>query len=299
MLKRKLILPALLLMNAAAFAGGGAVDDMYFSDSKLKLTAQEKAALAISQRWESGKALGVPPTTGADGSVRFLFGAQQVSIVCAVLKVCSVSLEAGEVVNDVHLGDPTRWSVSPAVTGEGASAVTHVIIKVNDVGLETSLMITTNRRAYYLRLRSDRKEYMPLVSFSYPEDAALKWETVQRENARRVEAETIPESGERLSELDFNYDVKGKAPWKPVRVYTNGIKTYIQLPPEVKHGQAPTLLLLDKKGALLTKEQKAIVNYRLHGDRFIVDTVVDKAVLIVGVGSAQTRVTIERGDNDA
>ncbi|MDB5890168.1 MAG: uncharacterized protein JWP47_999 [Polaromonas sp.] len=38
-----------------------------------------------------------------------------------------------------------------------------------------------------------------------------------------------------------------------------------------------------------------IVNYRVQGDRFIVDTVFDKAVLIAGVGRSQDRVTISRG----
>jgi type IV secretion system protein VirB9 len=38
-----------------------------------------------------------------------------------------------------------------------------------------------------------------------------------------------------------------------------------------------------------------MVNYRLQGDRYIVDTVFDKAILIAGVGGNQRRVTITRG----
>lgn len=38
-----------------------------------------------------------------------------------------------------------------------------------------------------------------------------------------------------------------------------------------------------------------MVNYRLQGDRYIVDALFDKAMLIAGVGSRQRRVTITRG----
>lgn len=37
-----------------------------------------------------------------------------------------------------------------------------------------------------------------------------------------------------------------------------------------------------------------LVNYRVQGNRYIVDTVFDRAILIAGVGSSQDRVTISR-----
>jgi type IV secretory pathway VirB9-like protein len=59
--------------------------------------------------------------TGPNGSIKFLYGAQQPSIVCAVLQVCDVALQAGEQVNSINLGDTARWTVEPAVTGSGAA----------------------------------------------------------------------------------------------------------------------------------------------------------------------------------
>ena len=38
-----------------------------------------------------------------------------------------------------------------------------------------------------------------------------------------------------------------------------------------------------------------MVNYRVQNNRYIVDAVFDKAMLIVGVGRNQERVTITRG----
>jgi type IV secretion system protein VirB9 len=59
--------------------------------------------------------------------------------------------------------------------------------------------------------------------------------------------------------------------------------------------EAPVLLVIRSEGGMFTDEEKDIVNYSVQGDRFIVDTVFDKAVLIAGVGSGQDRVTITKG----
>src|SRR3954452_23775661 len=70
--------------------------DAYFSAHNPVLTPQEKAAVAIAKRWRDASATGIKPVAGPDGSVRYLYGAQQPSIVCAVLQVCDVELQAGE-----------------------------------------------------------------------------------------------------------------------------------------------------------------------------------------------------------
>ena len=232
---------------------------------------------------------------GADGSIRFLFSAQQPGIVCAVLQVCDIELQAGEQVNSIHLGDTTRWTVEPAITGVAPTEVQHLIIKPMDVGLETSLIVTTNRRTYHFRLRSHRTEFMPRVAFTYPEDALAKWDAIKSLDAKQKQERTMPQTGEYLGDLSFAYDVAGSAPWKPVRVYNNGVKTIIQMPAAMAQTEAPTLLVVRKDGGLFTDDETVMVNYRVQGDRYIVDTVFDKAILIAGVGRGQDRVTITRG----
>src|SRR5690348_10011583 len=155
---------------------------LHFNNPELKLTPQERAALELAKKWKAGASTqGVKPAVGADGAIRFLFGATQPSIVCAVLQVCDVELQPGEQVNSLHLGDTARWTVEPAVTGSGKSEVQHLIIKPMDTGLETSLIVTTDRRTYHLRLRSHRTEFMPRVAFTYPEDAMAKWEQIRKQ----------------------------------------------------------------------------------------------------------------------
>jgi P-type conjugative transfer protein TrbG len=270
--------------------------DLYFSKNNPTLNPQEKAAIAIARRWHNPTNAGntIKPVPGSDGSIRFLFGAQQPSIVCAVLQVCDVELQAGEQVNSIHLGDTARWTVEPAITGSGPAEVQHLIIKPMDVGLETSMVVTTNLRTYHFRLRSHRTEFMPRVGFTYVEDALAKWDAIKNADVKQKQERTIPQTGEYLGDLSFAYDVSGSASWKPLRVYNNGVKTIIQMPAAMAQTEAPTLLVVRKDGGLFTDDETVIVNYRVQGDRYIVDTVFDKAILIAGVGSGQDRVTITR-----
>lgn len=268
--------------------------DKYFTGKNPALTPQERAAIDIVKRWNAGAATGMKPVAGSNGTIKFLYGAQQPSIVCAVLQVCDVALQPGEQVNSIHLGDTARWTVEPAITGSGASETQHLIIKPMDVGLETSLVVTTNRRTYHLKLRSHRTEYMPQVSFTYPEDTLAKWDAIQRRETQERTDRTIPQTGEYLGDLSFDYDLSGSASWKPVRVYNDGRKTIIEMPSAMEQTEAPSLLVVRREGGLFRDEETVMVNYRVQGNRYIVDTVFDHAILIAGVGNGQDRVTITR-----
>jgi len=276
-------------------APGDNLADLYFSTQNPTLTPQEKAAIAIAQKWQAASATGIKPVSGTDGSIRYLFGAQEPSIVCAVLQVCDVELQAGEQVNSIHLGDTARWTVEPAITGSGPAEIQHLIIKPMDVGLETSLIVTTNRRTYHFRLRSHRTRFMPRVAFTYTEDALVKWDALKTREGKEKQERTLPQTGEYLGDLNFAYSVDGSVAWKPVRVYNDGQKTIIQMPAAMAQTEAPTLLVVRKDGGLFTDDETVLVNYRIQGDRYIVDTIFDKALLIAGVGSGQDRVVITRG----
>ena len=273
---------------------------LHFNNPELKLTPQERAALELAKKWKAGASTqGVKPVVGADGAIRFLFGATQPSIVCAVLQVCDVELQPGEQVNSLHLGDTTRWTVEPAITGTGGSGkseVQHLIIKPMDTGLETSLIVTTDRRTYHLRLRSHRSEFMPRVAFTYPEDAMAKWEQIRKQEHTAYNNQVMPGTGEYLGNLNFDYTIEGQASaWKPLRVYNDGVKTIIQMPSTMNQSEAPILLVVRKDGGLFTDEESVQVNYRLQNDRYIVDSIFDKAILVAGVGSSQDRVMIRKG----
>lgn len=269
-------------------------EDDLFSENPT-LTAEEKFALEQAEKWTSNK-MAPPPALAPDGSVVFVHGAGRPTIVCAVLDICDIQLQPGELVspNGIHIGDSARWELSPAITGTGANQQIHVIAKPLDAGLETSLVIATDRRVYNLQLRSHRTEFMPKVKFAYQDDAKQKWAAIQQMTRKETERKTIPQTGENIEDLDFNYNVSGKAPWKPVRVYNNGLQTIIQLPKTLVEDEAPVLIVLRENPGFFSDDEEVLPNSRLRGDRIIVDQVFRKAALITGAGDNQTRVIIER-----
>lgn len=283
------------LIAAPSLSIASSLEDKFFTNKNPVLTPVEKSALAIAKRWDSAAATQMKPFDGGAGMIKFAFGAQQPTILCAVLQVCDVALQAGEQVNSINIGDSARWIIEPAITGAGMNEVQHLIIKPLDVGLETSLVVTTDRRTYHMKLRSHRSEYMPQVSFSYPEDAAARFKAMQAQQIKHRTENTIPSTGEYLGDLSFDYKIKGDASWKPQRVFNDGRKTIIELPAEVANAEAPSLLVVRPVKGLFKKDENVIVNYRLQGSRYIVDSVFEKAILVVGVGRNQQKITIERG----
>ena len=267
-------------------------ESLYFSGKSPKLTAQEKAAMAAYQEWQSrSNKRNDKPIVSPDGTLRYIYGAQQATIICAPFKVCNLQLEPGEMlVGDPDVGDSARWTIKPKL----AHKTINVTFKPHDVGLETSMVIVTDRRTYSIVAKSDRKRWMPKVAFFYPEQAKAKWDAIKAEQAREKEVETLPETREYLGDLDFDYAIQGSVSWMPVRVYNDGRKTIIEMPDTLHQMDAPALMVVTKKGGWFSDDQLAMVNYRMQSNRYIVDAVFDKAILIAGVGSDQQKVTIER-----
>lgn len=290
---KKLMMSLCLMVPALSFAGGDEdMADRYFSKKVPQLSYQERQAISIGKKWQTGSATS-KPVAAADGAISFVFGSGQTRVVCAVLQVCDVALQPGEQINNLNVGDP-RFTVDPSVTGIGANQRLHLLIKALDVGLDTSLVVTTDRRTYHFRLKSTRNEFMPYVSFIYPDEAEAKWRIIKQIQKETKELNTIPETKEYLGNLNFNYQIQGNARWKPVRVYNDGVKTIIEMPRTMSQGQAPALLVMRKKRGLFQKTQSIMVNYRVQGCRYIVDNVFDQAILIVGSGRSQEKITITR-----
>jgi len=254
------------------------------SGKDAPLTPQELASVRLSRTWINHDE---PPAAGDAGHIVYTFGTSLPSIVCAPLHVCDIELQPGETVNDINAGDPVRWKITPAFSGSSEGKTTHVIVKPTDTALTTDLIITTDHRTYVLKLVSRRNDWMPVVSFSYPEDVHAQWAAYKVAAQQQAQATVLP-TGESLDNLDFSYEVKvhgHNLDWRPVRVYTNGNKTFIEFPPAVSHGDLPALVALDGK-------TDALINYRFSSDRFVVDKLLRHAALIRGVGSQQQRVEL-------
>ena len=114
----------------------------YISPKVVPLTPKEKKALSLSDDWARQN---VDPVLSGGGKVVYVHGASLPTIVATPMQVSDVELEAGEVVNEIVVGDSARWMVESGSTGSGPDARMHLFIKPVDAGLESSTVITTNR----------------------------------------------------------------------------------------------------------------------------------------------------------
>ena len=157
--------------NAPASTGSASASDVPsdFRPSKdVALPSTAQSALTVAKGWMAEKQT---PAPGADGRVLYTYGAGMPTVVCAPMRVCVVELEAGEHLSgEPHVGDSVRWVISPAMAGSGRQETPMLVIKPKQAGLDTTLLITTDRRAYYLRLVSKPDDYLARVAFAYPEE---------------------------------------------------------------------------------------------------------------------------------
>lgn len=254
-------------------------------------TTKEAHSLGLAKAWLEND---VKSYTGKDGSVNFIFGSTMPSVIAAPLRLSDIQLEPGEFIKDVQIGDVVRWMLSAAVSGSGDDMVSHVIIKPIEANLETTLMIATDRRTYHLNLTSRKNDYMPIVGFTYTSDlkkSLAKYQAQVDSYSKAKQFEVKPGENPTFGNIDtlsFDYRLSGDNPtWKPIRVYNDGVKTYIQMPTIMLFSEAPVLMVLDSSGG------KQVVNYRLLEDRFIVDQIFSKAVLFMDVGDNEKAVIIE------
>ena len=253
----------------------------------MPLTDKEKKALRLSGSWSRQ---GVEPVLTGGGKVVYVHGASLPTIVAAPMQVCDVELQPGETVHEIVVGDSSRWMVDSGTAGSGASATAHLFIKPVDSGLESSAVVTTDRRVYHLRLVSQRSGHTPYVGFLYSESLKQQaaWKQARDAKEREWDSTTVDGKATDLSALNFNYEVKGKAKWKPERVYDDGRQTFIRLPEKSASGEMPVLLV--RKG-----KQDVLVNYRVKDSAMIVDGLFDRIALIIGVGGDQEKVDVIRG----
>ncbi|WP_201737058.1 P-type conjugative transfer protein TrbG [Campylobacter armoricus] len=284
-----------LIASLALFLGNSAYANNLNERDYANLTPKEKKDLAIAQKWINSKTTTIQ---GNNGEVIFLYGEAMPSIVTAPLRLTDIALEPGEVIKDVQIGDSIRWAVSLSISGEEPYLISHIIVKPTDKNLQTTMNIMTNKRVYRLNLISEAKKFMPAVSFNYPNSIIKTLEDYKNQMKAKSEAKNFyktkdDEIPSNIENLDFGYSIEGNAPFKPLRIYNDGIKTYIQMPKNLKFYEAPALMVLD------SSNEKQIVNYRLKYDTFIVDRLFNKAILLSNVGSKQEKITIIKHSNKA
>lgn len=179
--------------------------------------------------------------------------------------ISTILLEPGETLIDIAAGDTTRWTVSNTVSGAAEDSRTLVMVKPQATGLRTNIVLVTNRRAYLIEaISASGNGYAAQVAWRYP---APPMPPVLEE------AEAVPRA------INDGYRIRpprtGVPPWTPERVFDDGFRTWIEFPADIAATDMPPLFVRTAEGAEL-------VNYRVQGNRYIVDRVFDVAELRFG-----------------
>lgn len=264
------------------------------------LNAVGLSAAEVSRLWETTATM---PTQGENGKVVYIYGQGMPVLVCAPLRVCAIELESGEhLQSQPQIGDSRRWEITPVLSGSGLEETPILIVKPIEAGLETDLIVPTDKRTYVVRLVSDPTRFVSRLSFQYPDEDRAKWaafaarqdeakrnaETVAQERRERDQkAQVLPMADNTVDRLYLDYRLSGDEHLRPDHVFDDGEHTYLIYPNDGRFRELPTLLLV-------VNGKSELVNFRVDGSRYIVDRLFDKAILVVGVGKKQTRVTITR-----
>jgi type IV secretion system protein VirB9 len=198
-------------------------------------------------------------------------------------EVSDIVLQDGEQLTGagpVAAGDTARWVIGNTESGSGATKRVHILIKPTAQNLKTNLVINTDRRTYHLELRATPATYMASVAWKYPADPVVA-------SPAPPAAPPVPPA---IEGVNFDYRIKGDRPiWRPVRVYDDGRQTVIEFPAAVAQAEMPPLSVDGPDG-----KPTSLVNYRVSGQRLIVDRLFAKAQLKLGQGRGQQKVDIER-----
>ena len=262
----------------------------------------------------SNVALADTPKFDQDGVYRIPFGTAAAPILpCSPDKVCSIQFEENEIIFDKVSGDTTSWQIVSGISGPKAN-VPILFFKPNDVGtvadpITTNLIITTNRRTYEVRLQAVRLVSRTRYGFTYGAQsmstnnntpmAVLINKTIQDE----ANAKPSREAGNLLAPqiqtttstpapttnswaLDHAYRVSGNVEYKPVAVWNDGVRTYVQMP---RNALTPSFYSQPANGP------QEIVN--IHGpinDIYAIDGLPSHIVLIGSVGKKAPHIDIYR-----
>lgn len=174
------------------------------------------------------------------------------------------------------LGDTERWTADAQLSGEGGNSRTIIIVRPDEEDLNTTMAIATNRRVYQFQLISRSDFFQPAATFRYPDDEAAQRATAYQQAALGTAA---PAATFDPARLYTNWTVTGpNVPWKPMRVFDDGSKTYIQMPTDLKNTEAPVLFAVESDGV------PHLVAYRVKADSnlYEVDRVLHGAEMRVG-----------------
>lgn len=267
------------------------------------------------------------------GLVTFAYGSGIPTVVCALLELTDLAFEKGESILSVQLGDSVRWNIESAISGSANDSVEHLIVKPLEAGLKTSMLITTDRRTYHIRLKSTEADFMPAVVFSYPnslklpskkhygDDSYLQYtsnydsnedhndcsetnsslknyssvQNVSYEGNSRPALNVAATYNDSTQRRNYNYSVDGDSKIIPQNVYDDGKRTFIVMNNPINSSYLPVLQEISLESFLFFGEDKTnTINFTYFDNTFVVDGIYSHLRLISKNGEEKQSADVVR-----
>jgi type IV secretion system protein VirB9 len=196
-------------------------------------------------------------------------------VYCKIGYLTDIQFKPGEKITYVAGGDTAKWMIDTSNTGSGDGTMAHLYIKPIQSDVKTNLIVNTTNHSYQIIVASG-DWYNPIVNWTYTSEEQLAAKIIKNQDAAFFTEKAM----NAVSPEGMNYNYKVKNPedykWAPTLVFDDGAKTYIKMPPEVKHGSAPVLFLKERG-----KKELSLVNYHIKDGFYIVDRLFEQAELRV------------------
>ena len=267
------------------------------------------------------------------GLVTFTYGSGIPTVVCALLELTDLAFEKGESILSVQLGDSVRWNIESAISGSANDSVEHLIVKPLEAGLKTSVLITTDRSTYHIRLKSTEADFMPAVVFSYPnslklpskkhygDDSYLQYtsnyvsnedhndnsetnsslknyssvQNVSYEGNSRPALNVAATYNDSTQRRNYNYSVDGDSKIIPQNVYDDGKRTFIVMNNPINSSYLPVLQEISSESFLFFGEDKTnTINFTYFDNTFVVDGIYSHLRLISKNGEEKQSADVVR-----
>jgi type IV secretion system protein VirB9 len=222
------------------------------------------------------------------GVKRFAFADAGVYPVIATPgRITDIVLEPGENLagsGPIAAGDTARWVIGDTTSGLGAEQRVHVLVKPTAADLATNLVINTDRRTYYVELRASPRTWFSQVAWTYSPPV------VARPVSTPVAAEAPAPVALPTRRINLGYRIDGDhPPWRPVRVFDDGQRIYIEFGPGVDVSDLPPLYRIGPDG-----KTAELINYRIEDRRLIAERLFDRAELRLGAKHRALAVRLTR-----
>lgn len=267
------------------------------------------------------------------GLVTFAYGSGIPTVICALLELTDLAFEKGESILSVQLGDSVRWNIESAISGSANDSVEHLIVKPLEAGLKTSMLITTDRRTYHIRLKSTEADFMPAVVFSYPNslklpskkhygddsylqytsnydsnedhndysetNSSLKYyssvQNVSYEGNSRPALNVAATYNDSTQRRNYNYSVDGDSKIIPQNVYDDGKRIFIVMNNPINSSYLPVLQEISSESFLFFGEDKTnTINFTYFDNTFVVDGIYSHLRLISKNGEEKQSADVVR-----